>query len=452
VAEPDLMSNFTLNSAQLLVGQLLNTNVQIQNIGTMMADASIVRIYQSTDNIISAADTQVAARNVNSLMASAIDSIDEIISVPDTPANYYYGVCVDSVVNETVFANNCSAAVEITVASTTLDLDIGAAVEQPDPPWLVGGDVVFSRQTTSSFQDGDAAQSGSISDEQTSYAETQIYGPGQLKFYWKVSSEESFDHMRFMDNGQEIQAISGEQDWVQVTYALDEGLHRLRWQFDKDGSLAVGSDSAWLDKVEIFKREFEISVFDNSQAEGDSGTVAYQYTVISNGESSAAASVDYRVTSSASANSTDALDFGGAFPSGTLNFDANQTSNVITVWVNGDTDLEPDEIFQLTLSNPQGGILGASSVVQSIIVNDEPDADSDGIKDTDDNCPAQANADQQDTDGDLIGNICDDDNDGDGVDDDEDNCPLDANPDQVDICTLCFPISTPAGSVVMICL
>ncbi len=60
------------------------------------------------------------------------------------------------------------------------------------------------------------------------------------------------------------------------------------------------------------------------------------------------------------------------------------------------------------------------------------DSDGDGVLDLNDNCPADYNPDQADSDDDGQGDVCDVDLDNDGVDDDADNCPAVANTDQAD--------------------
>ncbi len=58
------------------------------------------------------------------------------------------------------------------------------------------------------------------------------------------------------------------------------------------------------------------------------------------------------------------------------------------------------------------------------------DTDNDTIVDGKDNCPTTANTNQQDTDGDGVGDACDNDIDGDGLLNTADNCPSVFNPDQ----------------------
>ena len=66
------------------------------------------------------------------------------------------------------------------------------------------------------------------------------------------------------------------------------------------------------------------------------------------------------------------------------------------------------------------------------VVDCDPDTDGDGILNGVDNCPLVANPNQEDMDGDNVGDVCDPDKDGDGVANGVDNCPEVANSDQAD--------------------
>ncbi len=114
-----------------------------------------------------------------------------------------------------------------------------------------------------------------------------------------------------------------------------------------------------------------IAATDAVQAEGDSGSTAFTFTVTrSDGDLSVASTVAYAVTGSG-ANTADATDFGGTLPSGTVSFDANETSKTITVNVAGDTTVESDEGFTVTLANPTNATL-TTATAEGTIENDDP--------------------------------------------------------------------------------
>ncbi len=79
----------------------------------------------------------------------------------------------------------------------------------------------------------------------------------------------------------------------------------------------------------------------------------------------------------------------------------------------------------------EDGVPDSTDICPANADPDQLDQDGDGVGDACDNCPTLANSDQLDTDGDGIGDVCDD-GDGDGVPNTTDNCPTIPNAGQED--------------------
>ena len=112
-----------------------------------------------------------------------------------------------------------------------------------------GGDLPWSVQTADTLDGSDIAISGLIDDDQQTWIETTVTGPGNLSFYWKVSSEPDFDILNFSINGDIQEQISGSTDWLKKEYQLLEGDQVLRWSYTKDRSFSEGQDAAFIDQV-----------------------------------------------------------------------------------------------------------------------------------------------------------------------------------------------------------
>ncbi|MBI3585179.1 MAG: hypothetical protein HY096_14680 [Nitrospinae bacterium] len=139
-----------------------------------------------------------------------------------------------------------------TTSGTTIPSSpsLGEAVDNTSLSWTTGGDANWVGQTTVSYFGGSAAQSGAIGDSKTTYIQTIVTNSGTLTFYWKVSSESSYDYLRFYIDGVEQSGkISGNVDWVQKSYSITSGSHTLKWVYTKDINSISGSDAGWLDKV-----------------------------------------------------------------------------------------------------------------------------------------------------------------------------------------------------------
>jgi len=102
-----------------------------------------------------------------------------------------------------------------------------------------------------------------------------------------------------------------------------------------------------------------------SHNEGNTGTTPFVFDVTL----SQASDVQTKITYTTSNGTTQDGDF--VAQSGTITFAAGETSKSVTIGVVGDTSVEANETFNVTLSNPVSLVLGTASVGVGTITNDD---------------------------------------------------------------------------------
>ena len=115
---PDLIvQSPSVDNTTPTTGQSLTLSATVRNQGTATAAATTLRYYRSSDATISTSDTAVGTDDVGGLSASNTSVESVSLTAPSSAGMYYYGACVDAVINETDTNNNCSAGVRVTVSS-----------------------------------------------------------------------------------------------------------------------------------------------------------------------------------------------------------------------------------------------------------------------------------------------------------------------------------------------
>lgn len=127
---------------------------------------------------------------------------------------------------------------------------LGVALDNAALVFRTDGTMPWFGQTEEVCEDGSAARSGAVGDGQASSLSTTVSGAGTLAFWWKVSSEESFDELIVSVDGEEKARLSGERGWERRTIEIvGAGGHRVVWTYRKDGSVSRGADCGWVDAV-----------------------------------------------------------------------------------------------------------------------------------------------------------------------------------------------------------
>ncbi len=192
-----------------------------------------------------------------------------------------------------------------------------------------------------------------------------------------------------VDGGAGSDTVYFAASWAGITSTYDSGTASFSFVSSLDGLDAVSNAEFFVDGAGIKKSVsdllpgdtpppppppaiplVEITADSISVAEGNSGTKPYSFTVTLSAASDTAQTIDWAIALGSGTGQADAADFSGA-TSGTLQFAAGDTSEVITLSIAGDTLTEASEAFVVALSNASAGLTIGTASAAGLISNDD---------------------------------------------------------------------------------
>ncbi len=101
-----------------VAGATFTLSARVLNDGGAESAATTLRYYRSTDITITTSDTEVGTDSVGAITGGSTSAQSIDLTAPSTVGTYYYGVCVDTVTNESNTTDNCqSSGTQVTVAA-----------------------------------------------------------------------------------------------------------------------------------------------------------------------------------------------------------------------------------------------------------------------------------------------------------------------------------------------
>lgn len=249
----------------------------------------------NTQGVLSTTDAYVTITQ----NTSSYPMIPELGGTAQSNANYTFTVSnscpqlhvINFKVNITADGGYSDSAVfALTVGQSVEDFETGNFLEYN---WTMGGNAPWTIVSTGQYEGAYAAASGSIGNSQSSTLSVsqQVGAAGNISFYYKVSSEASWDWLRFYIDGVEKGAWSGSAGWAQASYPVTTGTHTFLWKYEKDGSQIGGSDKAWVDFIVFPPQSVSLVITTSSLPNGLVGA-AYSQQLASEGGSGSKTWID----------------------------------------------------------------------------------------------------------------------------------------------------------------
>lgn len=120
-------------------------------------------------------------------------------------------------------------------------------------PWKMEGNKPWFTTASSAYTGTYSSRSGIITHNQQSVMSLTIdvTEAGRISFARRVSSEQDYDFLRFLIDGQEQESWSGTVPWGEASYSVSTGVHTFSWVYQKDDFGNANQDRAWVDDISL---------------------------------------------------------------------------------------------------------------------------------------------------------------------------------------------------------
>jgi hypothetical protein len=229
------------NNGRLDPGETVTVLMPLNNTGAAASPSGSGTLSCATPGIT------VNTGTANFTAISAAGNASLSFSVSASPS-VSVGTVASLVFNATAGAYTANKTESVTVGLIMENFETGNFSSYP---WTLGGNLAWTVINTGAYAGTYCAKSGAITHNQTSTMQTTrvLTSGGNITFWYKVSSEGTYDFLKFYVDGVVQGSWSGEVAWTQATYPLTAGTRILKWEYSKDGSVSTGSDCAWVDNI-----------------------------------------------------------------------------------------------------------------------------------------------------------------------------------------------------------
>ena len=222
-------------------GETATLNFSIENRGHSEAAATIAEL-QLLSPYVTVIDDEVSFDTFpagSTLTASYQVNVNE-----STPLGYSFPIIINVASGSYLDAKDFSGKVGLILE----DFENGILGEG----WSNNGGSPWNF-STDAYEGNKCLKSGAIGNNGSSIVHLQheAGSADTISFYFKVSSEASYDKLHFFIDNVEKGNWSGNVDWQRIAFPVSGGIHDYQWSYTKDVSMTGGQDCAWIDYVSL---------------------------------------------------------------------------------------------------------------------------------------------------------------------------------------------------------